>query len=106
MSKFGMTKSKPLHTPINTSEKVKVAEGKYVNTKLYRNMIGNLLYLTTSRPDISFSVGVYARHQAAPKESHLKYIKRILRYICGTLNYGLWYPFDTNSVIDGYSDAN
>lgn len=63
VSKFGMTKFKPLHTPISTSEKVnKDAEGKDVDSKMYRSMIGSLLYLTASRPDISFNVGVYARH--------------------------------------------
>ena len=71
-----MTTSKPLHTPISRSEKVnKGAEGKDVDTKMYRSMIGSLLYLTASRPDISFSVGVCARHQVGPKESHLKATK-------------------------------
>lgn len=107
MSKFGIIQSKPFHTPISTSEKVnKDAEGKDVDTKMYRSMIGSLLYLTASRPNISFSVGVCDRYQAAPKESHLKAIKRIIRYICGTINYGLWYPFDTDSVITSYSDAD
>lgn len=60
---FGMTTSKPLHTPISTNEKVnKDAEGKEVDTKMYRSMISSLLYLTANRPEISFSVGVCARH--------------------------------------------
>lgn len=76
VSKFGMITSKPLHTPISTSEKVNNdTKGKDVDTKMYRSMIGSLLYLTTSILDISFSVGVCARYQAAPKESHLKATK-------------------------------
>lgn len=107
MSKFGMTKFKPLHTPISTSKKVdKDAKGKDVDTKLYRSLIGSLLYLIASRPGISFSIGVCARHQIALKELHLKVTKRIIRYICGTLNYGLWYPFDTNNFIASYLNAN
>ena len=69
-------------------------------------MIGILLYLTASRPDISFSVGVCARYQAAPKESHLLAIKRIIKYVSGTLSFGIWYSFDTNDCLSAYSDAD
>ena len=57
---------------------------KDMNQKLYRGMIGSLLYLTASRPDIMFSVCLYARFQACPKESHLSVVKRIFRYLIGT----------------------
>ena len=60
-----------------------------VSPTLYRSIIGSLLYLTASRPDIAFIVGVCARYQAAPKESHLTAVKRIIRYINGTPDYGL-----------------
>ncbi|XP_034703568.1 secreted RxLR effector protein 161-like [Vitis riparia] len=80
--------------------------GKGVEETLYRSMIGSLLYLTASRPDIAFSVGVCARYQACPKESHLIALKRIIRYIAGTLELGLWYPFDTHSDVACYTDAN
>lgn len=69
-------------------------------------MIGSLLYLTASRPDISFSVGACARFQANPKESHVKAVKRIIKYVSGTFLYGIWYPFDTSSHIAGYTDAD
>ncbi|XP_040367511.1 secreted RxLR effector protein 161-like [Rosa chinensis] len=69
-------------------------------------MIGSLLYLTASRPNIFFSVGVCARFQANPKESHLEAVRRILRYISGTVTCGIFYTFDTNVEIAGYSDAN
>jgi hypothetical protein len=68
-------------------------------------MIGSLLYLTASRPDIAFSVGVCARFQANPKESHLTTVKRIIRYVNDTLPYGIWYSRETNFVVAGYSDA-
>jgi len=65
--------------------------GKLVDPTLYRSMIGSILYLTASRPDIAFSVGVCARFQANPKESHLIAVKRIIRYVNDTLLYGIWY---------------
>lgn len=69
-------------------------------------MIGSLLYLITTRPDIAFSVGCCARFQADPKESHLKAIKRIIRYVSGTVDYGLSYSMDTNNSLVSYSDAD
>ena len=66
----------------------KDASGKSVDQSLYRGMIGSLLYLIASRPDICFSVGVYARHQANPKESHLVAVKRIIQFVNGTSNIG------------------
>ena len=72
---------------------------------MYRSIIGSLLYFTASRPYIAFSVGVCARYQAAPKESHLTVVKQIIRYIKGTPDYGLWYSKDSNACLAGYSDA-
>lgn len=69
-------------------------------------MIGSLLYLTASRPDLCFSVGLCARYQANPKETHLKAVKRIIRYVNGTSNYGIWFSKDTNTYLVGFSDAD
>ncbi|CAM8925863.1 unnamed protein product [Rhodiola kirilowii] len=69
-------------------------------------MIGSLLYQTTSRPNIAHAVGVCARYQANPKESHQMNVKRIIKYVCGTADYGLWYTKDTNSRLVGYCDAD
>ena len=82
------------------------AVGTEVDPTLYRSMIGSLLYLTTSRPDIAFSIGVCARFQAAPKESHLTAVKQIIRYINGTSDYGIWYSKDLNECLAGYSNAD
>ena len=65
------------------------SSGVEVSPTLYRSIIRSLLYLTASRPDIAFSVGVCAKYQANPKESHLTVVKRIIRYVNGTSNYGL-----------------
>ena len=92
---------------MSSSTKLNVdSSGVEVSPTLYRSIIGRLLYLTASRPDFTFSVGVCARYQAAPKESHLTVVKRIIWYINGTPNYGLWYSKDSNACLAGYSDAD
>ncbi|XP_050885334.1 secreted RxLR effector protein 161-like [Lathyrus oleraceus] len=72
----------------------------------YRGMIGSLLYLTASRPDIMFSVCLCARFQANPKESHITVVKRIIKYLKGTTNVGLWYPKGSICKLVSYSDAD
>ena len=69
-------------------------------------MIGSLLYLTTSRPDISYIVKVCARYQVNPKESHMSALKRIIKYVKTTADFGVWYSKDTNDVLAGYSDID
>ena len=69
-------------------------------------MIGSLLYLIASRPDISYSVGVCARYRANPKESHMTALKRIIKYVKTTAEFGVWYSKDTSDVLTGYSDAD
>lgn len=107
VSKFVLQESKPNETPISTSDKItKDSRGADIDPTYYRSIIGSLLYLTTSRPDISFSVGTCARYQAAPKESHIKATKRIIQYVHGTSNFGLWYSYDTITEIVKYSNAD
>ena len=77
-----------------------------MNSTKYRGLIGSLPYLTTSRPDIHFGVCLCARFQANPKESHLKVAKKILKYLKGTTNVGLWYPCDSNITLSGFSDSD
>jgi hypothetical protein len=70
----------------------KYDDSKSIDHRQYRLMIGSLLYVTTSRPDVMQAVGQVAQFQAAPKESHVLAVKRIFRYIKGTKDFGLWYP--------------
>eukprot|EP00253_Pinus_taeda_P007766 PITA_07766 len=79
---------------------------KDVDQRLYRSMIGSLLYVTSSRLDVMQAVGQVARFQAAPKESHIISIKRILRYLKGTTKYGLWYPKGNNLIIQAFRNAD
>jgi hypothetical protein len=80
--------------------------GTIVDQKLFRSIIGSLLYITASRPDVMFSVCMCARFQASPKEVYLKATKRILRYLKHTPNIGLWYPKGAQFELNGYSDLD
>ena len=80
--------------------------GQDVDITAYRGIIGSLLYLTASRPDILYTVGVCAKFQAKPKKSHHVATKRILKYLKGTTSVGLWYPRDSSFNLISYSDAD
>ena len=89
LKKFDMNESKAISTPMVTNRNLDSdASGNMVDQKLYRSMIGSLLYVTASGPDVMFSVCMCARFQASPRESHLKATKRILRYLKHTQNVG------------------
>ncbi|XP_019179616.1 PREDICTED: uncharacterized protein LOC109174842 [Ipomoea nil] len=105
--KFGIDRKTSVKIPMSTSLRMDIDnEGKDVDQKNFRGIIGSLLYLTASRPDISFDVGVCARFQAKPKESHLSATTKILRYLKGTQSVGLWYPKEGSFDLVGYSDAD
>ncbi|XP_050915760.1 uncharacterized mitochondrial protein AtMg00810-like [Lathyrus oleraceus] len=90
LKRFGMEDAKSIDTPMPTNGNLERNEnGKDIDVKKYRGMIGSLLYLTASRPYIMFSVCMCARYQLIPKESHLKVVKHILRYLYGTSKYDL-----------------
>jgi hypothetical protein len=95
--KTPMTPNIPLHADLS---------GNSVDQTSYRAIIGSLLYLTASRPDIMYSTCICARYQANPKESHLLAAKRILRYLKGTPSLGLWYPKDSGFELTAYTDSD
>ena len=104
---FGMTDSKPFSTPITPNCRLDADEsGTDTDQRHYRGMIGSLLYLAASHPNIMFSVCLCARFQANPKESHLKAVKRILRYPKGSASLCLWYPKYCDFELVGFSDAD
>jgi hypothetical protein len=107
LKKFGMNEAKPISTPIGTNGSLDSNKsGNMVDQKIYRSMIGSLLYVTTSRADIMFSVCMCARFQASPRESHLTATKRILRYLKHTQDVGLWYPKGAKFELVDYSDLD
>jgi hypothetical protein len=107
LKKFGMDKVKPIKTPMGTNGHLDLdLDDTSVDQKVYRSMIGYLLYLYASRPDIMLSVCMCARFQAAPKDCHLRVVRRIMRYLVLTPNQGLWYPKGSHFEPLGYSDAD
>jgi len=107
IKKFGMSEAKSISTPMHPMQTLDAdLEGEKVSETTYRGMIGSLLYLTASIPDIKISVGICARFQSNPKLSHMTAVKRILRYLIGTTNLGLWYEKGISKSIVGYIDAD
>jgi hypothetical protein len=107
LKRFQIEDSKPMVTPMVTGCKLsKDDDSPDVDQRSYRSMIGSMLYITTSCPDIMHVVEMVGKYQAAPKQSHLQYVKRIFRYLKETMTYGLWYPKIQNLQLTAYSDAD
>jgi hypothetical protein len=107
LKKFQMEESKPVGTPMVTSCKLsKFDDTKDVDQTVYRSMIFSILYATATRPDIIHAVCQVGQFQASPKNSHLLAVKRILRYLKGTVEYGLWYPTGNQLDLYAFTDAD
>nr|GEV26120.1 hypothetical protein [Tanacetum cinerariifolium] len=107
VKKYGMLSSDYVDKPLVEKSKLdEDLQGKPVDATLYRSMIGSLMYLTSSRPDLTYAVCLCARYQAKPTEKHLNAVKRIFRYLKGTINMGLWYSKDTSMSLTAYADAD
>ncbi|KAJ9544768.1 hypothetical protein OSB04_024475 [Centaurea solstitialis] len=107
LKKYDMSGCHSIGTPMATGNSIGPDhEGKDVDLRNYRSMVGSLMYLTASRPDIMFATCVCARYQAKPKESHLAAVKRIFRYLKGTPYYGIWYPKGLGFELQAYTDAD
>ncbi|GKA63085.1 retrovirus-related pol polyprotein from transposon TNT 1-94 [Tanacetum coccineum] len=107
LKKFDFASVKTASTPIETQKPlIKDEEAADVDVHLYRSMIGSLMYLTASRPDIMFAVCACSRFQVTPKTSHLHAVKRIFRYLKGKPKLGLWYPRVSSFDLEAYSDSD
>ncbi|GJR04788.1 putative ribonuclease H-like domain-containing protein [Tanacetum coccineum] len=107
LKKFRFTEVKTASTPMETQKPLlKDEDGEEVDVHMYRSMIGSLMYLTSSRPDIMFAVCACARYQVNPKVSHLHAVKRIFRYLKGQPKLGLWYPKDSPFDLVAYTDSD
>ena len=107
LRKFNMINCKPVSTLMETRGKLlKNDDSPSVNQTIYRSMIGSLLYLTKSRPNIMQAVCMVSRFQFDPKQSHLNAINWILKYIQGTLDFGLWYPHSNDFTLSSYTNVD
>ncbi|KAL3498624.1 hypothetical protein ACH5RR_041356 [Cinchona calisaya] len=107
LKRFNMLNCKFAATPMNLNEKLQVDdETKQTNASHFRSLVGGLIYLTHTRPDIVFSVGVISRFMHSPSKHHLGMAKRFLHYVAGTIDYGLWYEKVSNFKLIGYSNSD
>nr|GEZ76619.1 uncharacterized mitochondrial protein AtMg00810-like [Tanacetum cinerariifolium] len=107
LKKFDFSSVKTASTLIETNKALlKDEEAIDMDVHLYRSMIGSLMYLTASRPDIMFAVSACARFQVTPKVLHLHTVKRIFRYLKGQPKLGLWYPRDSPFDLKSFSDSD
>nr|GEV73446.1 retrovirus-related Pol polyprotein from transposon TNT 1-94 [Tanacetum cinerariifolium] len=107
LKKYNFESCNPVDTPMVEKSKLdEDREGKAVDPSHYHGMIGTLLYLTASRPDLQFAICMCARYQARPTEKHVHAVKRIFRYLRGIVNRGLWYPKDSSIALIAFTDAD
>ncbi|GJW99190.1 retrovirus-related pol polyprotein from transposon TNT 1-94 [Tanacetum coccineum] len=107
LKKYGMESCDPLDTPMVEKSKLdEDTQGKAVDPTHYRGMVDTLMCLTSSRPDLVYVVCMCARYQAWPTEKHLHAVKRIFRYLRGTVNRGLWYSKDSAIALTAFADAD
>jgi hypothetical protein len=107
MKKFNMAELKPVSTPMSSTASLGPDEdGDAVDQREYRSMINSLLYLTVTRSDIQFAVGLCARFQSSPSSSHRMAVQRVFRYLKHTLEFGIWYSDSSSLDLVGFSDAD
>ncbi|GKV39929.1 hypothetical protein SLEP1_g47623 [Rubroshorea leprosula] len=107
MKKFNMGYSKPISTPLVLNCKMSKNDGSaYVDASWYRSIIGSLLYLTATRPDIMFVASLLSRYMSSPTQVQLSVAKRVLKYVNGTIDYGIWFIKNDHGCLLGYSDSD
>jgi hypothetical protein len=107
MKKFNMAELKPVSTPMSSAASLCLDEdGEAVDQREYRSMIGSLLYLTATRSDIQFTVGLCARFHASPCSSHRTVVQQVFRYLKHTPEFGIWYSASSSLDLVGFSDAD
>ncbi|KAL0378046.1 UNVERIFIED_CONTAM: Retrovirus-related Pol polyprotein from transposon TNT 1-94 [Sesamum radiatum] len=107
LKKFKMESCKTVTTPLVTGEKYKKEDGsEKVDGSIYRSLIGSLLYLTATRPDIMFATSLLSRFMQSPSQVHYGAAKRILRYLQGTKDFGIWYKSTNDAKLVGYTDSD
>ncbi|KAF2317325.1 hypothetical protein GH714_020179 [Hevea brasiliensis] len=105
--KFQMQDCNPVKTPVNTNQKFSLEDGENkIDGHTYRSLIGSLLYLTNTRPDIMQAASLLSRFMQNPSKIHYGAARRVLRYLKGTSSYGLWYSNANNLELCGFSDSD
>ncbi|KAL0541200.1 hypothetical protein IC582_021239 [Cucumis melo] len=107
LKKFGMINCKPETTPINVNEKLQQNDGaEMADAQRFKSLVGGLIYLTHTRLGISYSIGVISRFMQCPSRDHFGAAKRVMRYIVGTIEYGIWYFKVFYFKLCGFKDSD
>nr|GEW91104.1 copia-type polyprotein [Tanacetum cinerariifolium] len=106
LSRFKMSDCNAVMNPIVPGCKLKSEEGELVDETLFKSLVGSLMYITTTRPDIQFIVSYISRFMSKPTDSHLVAAKRVLRYLQGTLDYGIWYRRGGKGEMEVFTDSD
>ncbi|KAJ0865146.1 putative RNA-directed DNA polymerase [Helianthus annuus] len=107
LARFGMLDCKPIDTPMDSTVKLCADKGKELaDPTMYRKIVGSLIYLTLTRPDIAFEVGVLSRYMQTPRKPHLDAIRRVLRYVKHTFNMGVRFNQGEKLELSGFCDAD
>ena len=107
LKRFNMLNYKVAATPMNMNERLQLEDGTdKTDARSFRSLVGGLIYLSHTRPDISFSVGMVSRFMNSPTKHHYGAAKRILRYIAGTLDFGIWYTQVSEFKLVGFTDSD
>ncbi len=107
LSEYGMTDCKPISIPFEQNVKLSADEGNLVeDTTMYRHIVGSLIYMTITRPDLSYAVGMVSQFMQTPRKPHLDAMRHILRYIKHTLQCGIFYEAKSKLQVHGYTDVD
>ena len=107
LSKYGMTACKPLSVPLEQNVKLSANIGDEIeDPTMFRRIVGSLIYMTITRLDLSYAVGLVSQFMQMPRKPHLDAVRCILRYVKSTLHYGLFYEAGKEIQVFGYTDAD
>ncbi|XP_038704708.1 uncharacterized mitochondrial protein AtMg00810-like [Tripterygium wilfordii] len=107
LKKFNMLNCKMAATPMNVNEKLQLEDGtEKANARNFRSLVGGLIYLTNTRPDIAFSMSIVSRFMHSPSKQHFGAAKRIMRYIAGTVDYGIWFTNVPDFKLFGFTNSD
>lgn len=107
LKQLNMKQCKPMMTPMAVNEKFqKSGDELFEDSKLYKSVIGKLLYITYTRPDIVFTVNYLSRFMSQPHKVHFSAVKRVVRYLSGTKDLGLWYSHGDEGILEAFSDSD
>ena len=107
MKKYKLESCKEVATPLSQNERVSKNNGeKLEDSSIYRSLVGSLLYLTTTRPDLMFPASFLSRYMNSPSHIHLELAKRVLKYMKGTFDEGIWYSRVGEVNLIAYADSD